>query len=101
MWRDKTQNAVATLLDNYNIVTKKVAEYIGLINVYFAPTTFETHYRRHIEGCLGWNFRHKYPNLKTFYPDDNHIGTKSRRLGQKLLVNLPENIAGIDSEQFI
>jgi len=101
MWRDKSSNAVTTLLDNYNEVTKKVVDYIGLINVYFAPTTFETHLRRHIEGCLGWNFRNKYPDLKTFYPDDNHVGTKSHRLGQRLIVNLPENIAGIDREQTI
>ena len=101
MWRDKSPNAVATLLENYDEVSKKVTEYIGLINVYFAPTTFETHFRRHIEGCLGWNFRNNYPDLKTFYPDDNHVGTKAQRLGQKLIVNLPEDIAGIDREQII
>jgi hypothetical protein len=101
MWRDKSTNAVAALLDNYSEVAKKVVEYITLINIYFAPTTLERHLRRHIEGCLGWNFRNKYPDLKTFYPDDNHIGTKAQRLGLKLIVNLPEAISGIDDEQII
>jgi len=101
MWRDKSLSAVATLLDNYNEVTKKVVDYIGLINVYFAPTNFETDLRRHIEGCLGWNLRNKYLDLKIFYPDDNHVGTKAQRLEQKLLINLPENISGIDREQII
>lgn len=101
MWRDKSSGAVAGLLDNYGEVSKKVVEYIGLINVYFAPTTLDTHLRRHIEGCLGLNLRNKYPDLTTFYPDDNRVGTKAQRLGQKLVVNLPEEIAGIDREQII
>jgi hypothetical protein len=101
LWRDKSLDAVAKLLDNYENVSKKVTEYIGIINVYFAPTNIETHFRRHIEGCIGWNFRNKYPNLKTFYPDDNHVGTKPQRFGQKLILNLPERIAGIDQEQII
>jgi hypothetical protein len=101
LWRDKSLSAVATLLDNYNEVTKKVVDYIGLIDIYFAPTKLETHLRRHIEGCLGWNFRNKYPDLKVFYPNDNHVGTKAQRLGQKLIVNLPESIEGIDNEQII
>jgi len=101
MWRDKSLNAVATLLDNYNEVAKKVVDYIGLINLYFAPTFLGPDVRKHIEGCLGWNLRNKYPNLKTFYPDDNHVGTKAQRLGQQLIINLPENISGIDREQTI
>ena len=101
MWRDKSPDAVAFLLDNYADLSKKVKEYIGVINVYFAPTILDKHLRRHIEGCIGWNFRNKYPDLKTFYPDDNHIGTKANRLGQKIILILPEDIAGIDKEQII
>jgi len=101
MWRDRTTNAVADLLDNYHHVSKKVTDYIGIINVYFAPTILEKYLRRHIEGCIAWNFRNKYPDLKRFYPDDNHVGTKAQRLGQKLILNLPEDIAGIDNEQII
>ncbi len=101
LWRDRSPNAIATLLDNYDQSTKKVKEYIGLINIYFSPTTLEKHLRRHIEGCIGWNFRNNYPNLKTFYPDDNRVGPRLEPLGQKLIVNLPEAIAGIDKEQII
>jgi hypothetical protein len=101
LWRDKSPDAVATLLDNYDNVCKKVKEYIGLINVYFAPTNFETHLRRHLEGCIGWNFRNKYPGLSLFYPDDNHIQKKAQQLGEKIIIITDENIAGIDNEQSI
>lgn len=101
LWRDKSTDAVAVLMENYVDLSYKVTEYISVINVYFAPTTLDTQYRRHIEGCIGWNLRNKYPNLKIFYPDDNHIGAKAHRLGKKLILNLPEDIAGIDREQCI
>jgi hypothetical protein len=101
MWRDKSPEAVANLLDNHDEVSKKVIECVGLINVYFGPTTLKSDLRKHIEGCLGWNLRNKYPNLKLFYPDDNHVGRKPELLEQKLIVNLPEPIAGIDREQMI
>lgn len=101
VWRDKTSNAVANLLNSYDKVSIKVIAYIGLINVHFAPTAFEAHLRKHSEGCLSWNFRNNYPNLKTFYPDDNRTMAKAQRLGKQLIVNLPEEIAGIDREQII
>ena len=101
MSHDKTSNAVADLLENYNEVSKKVTDYISLLNVYFAPTTFALRLRRHIEDCIGWNFRSKYPDLKKFYPDDNHVCTKSQRMGRTLVLNLPEDIAGIDREQIV
>lgn len=101
MWRDRTPNAVADLLENYNEVSKKVVDYIGLITVYFAPTTLELHLRRHIEGCIAWNFYSKHPDLKKFYPGDHPIRPQTRWLGQRLILELPEDIAGIDREQII
>lgn len=101
MWRDRTPNAVADLLENYNEVSKKVIDYIGLITIYFAPTTFELHLRRHIEGCIAWNFHSKYPDLKKFYPCDHPVRTRTQWLGQRLILDLPEDIAGIDREQII
>jgi hypothetical protein len=76
-------------------------EYIGQINIYFAPTSLETSLRKHIEGCIAHNFRNAYPTLKTFYPNDNRVGVKAQRLGQTLLLRLSEPIAGIDAQQGI
>lgn len=101
MWRDKTNDAAGKLLDNYDVVSKKVKEYIGLINVYFAPTAFTMDLRRHIEGCIGWNLRNKYPQAKTFYPDDNHVGTKSEKMGETIKIILDEPIEGIEGELLI
>lgn len=101
MWRDKSAEAMAFLLENYVDLSYSVKNYIGIINVFFAPTIIDTHLRRHIEGCIGGNLRNKYPLLKTFYPDDNHIGSNEYRLGWKIILNIPEDIAGIDREQYV
>jgi hypothetical protein len=101
MWRDKSPDAVATLLGKYDEVNKRVVEYVSLINIYFAPTACQTKLRRHIEGCIARGLRKKYPDLRRFYPDDNHVGTYPEPLGQKLMLSLPEPIAGLDREQFI
>src|SRR6476661_5273091 len=101
MARDKSRHAAADLLENYNEVSKRVTEYIGLINVYVAPVRLPLHLRRHIQDAIIWNFRTQYPELKGFYSDDSHASYKPQRLGQKLLLQLPEAIAGIDREQMI
>lgn len=101
MARDKSRNAAADLLENYNEVSKKVTGYVSLINVYFAPTRLRLHLRRHIQDCIIWNFRTQYPELKRFYSDDSHVAYKPQRFGQKLLLQLPEDIAGIEREQLI
>ena len=99
--RDKSRNAAADLLESYNEVSKKVTDYIGLINIYFAPTALGLRMRRHIQDSIIWNFRTNYPELKHFYPDDSHLLVKPLRRGQKLVLHLPEAIAGIDREQLI
>ena len=81
-------------------MSKRVIEFVSLINVYFAPMTCDMQLRKHLEGCLGWNLRNNHPALIMFYPADNHVGT-GERTGQKLIVNLPEAIEGIDNEQTI
>ncbi len=101
MAHDKSRNAAADLLENYNDVSKKVTDYIALINIYFAPVTSGLRMRRHIQDAIIWNFRTNYPELKQFYPDDTHACIKPLRQGQKLILNLPENIVGIDREQII
>jgi hypothetical protein len=101
MARDKSRSAAGDLLESYNEVSKKVTEYVGLINVYVAPVRLPLHLRRHIQDAIIWNFRTQYPELKGFYSDDSHASYKPQRLGQKLLLQLPEAIAGIDREQMI
>jgi hypothetical protein len=101
MARDKSRNAAADLIENYNEVSQKVTAYIELITIYFAPIRLPLHLRRHIQDCMIWNFRTQYPELKGFFPDDSHATYKPERLGHKLLLQLPEAIAGIDREQLI
>jgi len=101
MRRDRTPEAVGNVMDSYDAVTRSVREYIGLINVYFAPTNLAIGVRKHIEGCIGWNLRRTHPEFKMLYPGDIHLWTNAERLGQRLIVNLPEAIAGIDKELMI
>lgn len=101
MARDKSRNAASDLLESYNEVSRKVTDYIGLINIYVAPGTFGLRMRRYIQDSLIWNFRTNYPELKGFYADDSHACIKPLRRGQKLVLHLPEAIAGIDREQII
>jgi len=101
MARDKSRHAAADLLENYNEVSKRVTDYIAMINVYFAPYTAGLRMRRHLQDSIIWNFRTEYPELKEFYPDDSHACIKPLRLGQKLILHLPEEIMGIDRVQAI
>jgi len=101
MWRDKSPDAAATLLDNNNSVSRKVVEYIALINIYFASTNVDTQQRKHIEGCIAGHLGNKHPELTRFYPIDNHVGTKGQATGEKVLLLLDEEIAGIDKELMI
>jgi hypothetical protein len=101
MAHDKSRHAAADLLENYNEVSKKVTDYISLITIYFAPFTSGLRMRRHVQDSIIWNFRTNYPELKQFYSDDTHACVKPLRQGQKLILNLPEDIAGIDREQTI
>lgn len=98
MWRDKSDKATDNVLACYCNMSQKVVENIMHRDIYFAPTDVHTQLRKHIEGSLGWNLRRNYKELNVFYPDDNHIGTSKEKYGLKLIVNLPEAIAGIDRE---
>jgi hypothetical protein len=101
LWRDKSKEGVGKLLDEYPQISQHILDYISLIDIYFAPTNLDKYLRKHIEGCIGWNLRNKYPQFKTFYPDDNHIGTFPEKLGKTLFINLPEPILGLDTELLV
>jgi hypothetical protein len=57
LWRDKSQNPVEQLIDNYSKLTSKVIEYIDSLDIYFAETDIDVDVRRHIEGSIGGNLR--------------------------------------------
>ncbi len=98
MWRDKTIDAVGNTLVAYQAFSSKVIDYVSIIDIYFAPTTYDMYTRRHIEGSIGGNLRNNHPEHKRFYPDDNHIGTKKEKLGVTLTITSDEPILGLDSE---
>ncbi|MBN2321819.1 MAG: hypothetical protein JXR49_22260 [Acidobacteria bacterium] len=101
MWRDKTADAAENVLENYGEMSRYAIDYIMIIDIYFAPTKLSLDIRRHIEGRIGWNLRKKYPELKLFYPDDNHVGTKPEMLGHKIVISSDEKILGLDEEMEI
>jgi len=97
MWRDKTEDAVANTLAAYQSLSSKVLDYVSTIDVYFAPTTYDMYTRRHVEGSIGWNLRNNHPEHKRFYPDDNRVGTKKKKLGVMLSITSDEPILGLDN----
>jgi hypothetical protein len=98
LWRDKSPNPVEKLLMNYSKLSAIVIEYINSLDVFFAETDVDNNTRKHIEGSIGWNLRTKYPDYKILYPDDNHIGRSTKRMGKKLYITSNEVILGLDSE---
>ena len=98
MWRDKTNNAVQNTLENYEITSQHVTDYIEAIDVYFAPTNYPREIRRHIEGCIGWNLRNNHPELTKFYPNDNHVGTMKNKIGEILTITADERISGLGTQ---
>ncbi len=97
MWRDKSKDAVGNTIEQFDSVADHVTNYIDCIDIYFAPTNLPSNTRKHIEGSIGWNLRNKYPELNTFYPKDNHIGTSKENLNLEVLISSDEPIAGVDS----
>ena len=98
MWRDKSKDAAGKALENYDTVSQHVVEYIGIIDVYFAPIKLPNSIRKHIEGCVGWNLRENHEESTTFYPRDCRVGRSKTPLNEILTISSDEPIAGLDSE---
>lgn len=101
LWRDRTNQGVGNMLDNYERLSSKVVEYVSLISIYFAPIKLDRYTRRHVEGSIGWNLRNNHPEATVFYPKDNHVGANAKGIGCKLIINLPDKIEGVDTEIII
>lgn len=101
MWRDKTEEAVANVIENHSRVSKIVSEYVGLINIFFAPTSVDPSLRKHIEGCIGFNLRIKHAEHKVFYPDDNQVGRQKKEFGYRINVACPDIVLGLETDYLV
>jgi hypothetical protein len=101
MWRDEGSKAAKRTLRVYEDVSRKVLDYIRIIDVYFAPTDFPNDIRRHVEGCIGWNLRSNHPEFKRFYPDDNNIVKWKKGLNERLYITSDQDTLGLDAEMDI
>lgn len=109
LWRDKDRKLINEVIPKYNELNKDIADYVGIIDIFFANTLEPAgkadkktlrqykNKRTHIEGSIGWNLRRNHKDLTLFYPDDNHIG-ESTKLGWHInvIVESNANIMGLD-----
>lgn len=96
LWRTKTDDGPEKQIIAYQKLNSLVVEYLSIINIFFAETDVESNVQKHIEGCIGWNLRNKYPEYKVLYPDDNHVGTKAEKNIGQLIIQSSEPIKGLD-----
>lgn len=101
LWRDKTSDGAAKLLENYSKVSRHVIDYIALINIYFAPVEVDANLRKRIEASISTNLRLRYPQYIVFYPGDNRVSVFRKRLNKKIEISLPEKINGMDTQIII
>ena len=96
LWRIKDRISIGNLIEIYDKHNKDIIKYISRINIFAGEINCSDTLRKHIEGCIGWNLRNKYPEYKLFYPDDNHVGISNKK-NLKLYLNY-NNILGLDKE---
>ena len=82
MWRDKTPEAMARTIEEYDSLKEKVSSYVGCIDIYFAETIQERNLSKH-------------PELNTFYPADNHVAMAKDPCGGVLRISSDEPILGL------
>jgi hypothetical protein len=97
LWREKNVAATARAVNEYQRLHNQVLRYVNSITIFFAELSVESQLRKHIEGCIGWNFRNAHSDCKQLYPDDNHIGTMSDKSHGRLLLSAAEEIGGLDA----
>lgn len=95
LWRDKTPDGPARLLERYAENASAVLEYVKAMDVFVAEVHVDKNLRKHIEGSIGWNIRNNHQDKKMLYPDDNHVGTGGRT-GRQLRITADAPIAGLD-----
>ena len=101
LWRDKNDISFEGKLKEIYLDKKsEIIDYIESIDIFFAKLDGSNNLREHVEGSIGWNLRNNHKEVKTLYPDDNHIGI-SNKLNCKLKIINKFNILGIDNEMDI
>jgi hypothetical protein len=98
LWRDKRNKMIFEIGSAYEKLISTVIEYTNLIDIFFAEFHGEKNLRKHIEGSIGWNLRNNHLDVKSLYPDDNHVGTSKEKMNCRLLISCSKNILGIDRE---
>jgi hypothetical protein len=96
LWRDRTADGPVKQMETYAKITANVLKYVESIDVFVAETFVDRRCRRQIEGSIGWNLRNNHKQYKVLYPDDNHVGTLTERLGLALRISADCSIAGLD-----
>jgi hypothetical protein len=98
LWRDKDNRLLGNDLENeYTVLSKRVIDYINIIEIFFAKLDGQSNLRKHIEGYIGCNLRENHKEFKELYADDFRIG-KSTKLNCKLFIKCNYNILGLDKE---
>lgn len=69
LWRIKTDDGPSIQIRAYQKLNSVVLEYASIINIFFAELNVDSDLQKHIESCIGWNLRNKYPEYKILYPD--------------------------------
>lgn len=97
MWRDKSSSGPGRAITEYSRLHEHALRHVAAHRIFIAEVSLETHLRKHVEGCIGWNLRKKHPQHKVLYPDDNHVGAKRDRDRGNLLITCTESIRGLDA----
>jgi hypothetical protein len=97
LWRTKTPDGPSKQIEAYQGIHEQVFRYLSVISIFFAELNTDTHLRKHIEGCIGWNLRNNHREWKALYPDDNHVGTLTNKDRGHLRISAPESIRGLDA----
>jgi hypothetical protein len=96
LWRDKTADGPLKQLDTYAKTNLQVLKYVESLDVFAAEATVDRRYRQQIEGSIGWSLRNNHKRYKALYPDDNHVGTVTQKLGIVLRISADRPVAGLD-----
>lgn len=95
MWRDRSPQAPANLIESYDDVSKSVTDYIRCIRVFFARTLLERDERMQIEACLAKTVRAQGLEANRYYPADNRVRALSGPHKFRLAIKTAEEIIGL------